>query len=106
MAAANLQPVSNRTFKCPLPSFARQRRVYIKDEARIRPRRLEGRQMHDIAPQEELLAAALDHVATMTGRMAWQRHHRDARSDFTAGDRVGPPAIGSSGLLRPLHLRT
>ena len=84
---------------------ARQRLVDIENEARIRPRRLESRQMHNIAPQEEPLAAAFDHVAAMTGRMAWQRHHRDAASHLTAGNRARPRTVGSSGLLRSFRLR-
>src|SRR6185437_10289590 len=101
MAAANLQPVGDHSLEGLLAGFACQRQVYIEEEARIGLRRLEGREMHDVAPQEELLAAALDHVAAMTGRMARQRHHRDARSHLTAADCARPPAVGSSGLLRP-----
>jgi len=59
--------------------------------------------MHDIAPEEKLLASTLDHVATMTGRMTRQRHHRDAGSHLTAGDRARPPTVWSSGLLGPFR---
>src|SRR5215469_17759208 len=104
MAAADLQPVRDRALKGLLAGCACERLVDIEEETRIGPRRLEGRQMDDIAPQEELFAAAFYHVAAMTGRMARQRLHRDARSHFTAGHRARPPAIGSSGLLRTFRL--
>src|SRR5215469_17683621 len=90
MAAADLQPVRDRALKGLLAGCACERLVDIEEETRIGPRRLEGRQMDDIAPQEELFAAAFYHVAAMTGRMTRQRHHRDARSHFTAGDRARP----------------
>ena len=76
--AGDEQPVGRHHVEGALARRDRGLRIDVRLHVDARPARLHVGHVHDVAPDEKLLALRCDHVAGVAGRVAVERHRGDA----------------------------